>query len=156
MTYVFDTSPFSALFKSFYRGRFPSLWRRFDALIGDGTILSTREVRRELEQYGVPECQQWLRDNGHVFTTPTAQEGVFVSRIYAVPHFQQNIELRKLQKGGLCADPFVVAKAAVCQATVVTLESAPAHGARIPNICEHFGVECCDLEQFMENENWIF
>ena len=40
MSYVFDTSPLSALFKNFYRRRFPSLWARFDDLVANGHIVS--------------------------------------------------------------------------------------------------------------------
>ena len=40
--------------------------------------------------------------------------------------------------------------------TVVTMESLKPNAARIPNICEHFGVRCMDLEEFMEAEGWKF
>jgi Domain of unknown function (DUF4411) len=154
--YVFDTSPFSALFGSFYPRRFPSLWAQFDRMIEARTIVSTREVRRELERYGNGACQVWLRDHREVFTTPTPAEAQLVGDIYRARHFQQNIELKKIQKGGLNADPFVIAKAAIDGRTVVTLETAPPHGARIPNICRHFGLLCMSLEEFMEREGWQF
>lgn len=156
MTYVFDTSPFSALFKSFYRRRFPTLWAQFDALTEQGSIVSTREVLRELEGFGLPELQEWLGNNRGIFSTPTAGEAAYVARIFAVPHFQQNIELKKIYKGGLQADTFVVAKAAVIEGTVVTLEKSAPNSARIPNICRHFGIECINLEEFMEAEGWEF
>ena len=35
MSYVFDNSPLSALFKNYYPNRFPSLWERFDAVVLD-------------------------------------------------------------------------------------------------------------------------
>ena len=153
--YVFDTSPLSSLFKHFYRSRFPTLWERFDVLVVDGSVTSTREVARELDRYAQAD-QQWMRANRSVFTTPTAREGEFVREIYRVRHFRQNIELRKIQKGGLNADPFVVAKAAVNRATVVTLESVTPNAAKIPNICHHFDVQCMNLEEFMESEGWQF
>jgi hypothetical protein len=43
-----------------------------------------------------------------------------VTKIFAVKHFQHNIEQKKLYKGGYNADAFVVAKAAVIEGTVVT------------------------------------
>jgi len=46
--YVFDTSPLISLFENFYRSRFPSLWERFDRLVADGQIVSTREAMREV------------------------------------------------------------------------------------------------------------
>jgi hypothetical protein len=153
--YVFDTSPLSSLFRHFYKRRFPTLWERFDALVVDGTVTSTREVRRELDLYTHVD-EDWVRCNGGIFTTPTAAEAQFIRNIYAVRHFQQNIELKKLQKGGLNADPFVVAKAQANGGIVVTLEGVPPHGAKIPNICQHFDVRCLNLEEFMEEEGWQF
>jgi len=153
--YVFDTSPLSNLFRHFYRRRFPTLWESFDELIANGDVTSTREVKRELERYAHIN-EDWMRDNAAIFTTPTAAEGGIIRNIYAVPHFQQNIELKKIQKGGLNADPFVVAKALVGEGTVVTLEGALPNAAKIPNICRHFNVRCLNLEEFMEEEGWQF
>jgi hypothetical protein len=154
--YIFDNSPFSALFKSFYRRRFPTLWGNFDSLIADGAITSTREVARELDRFGNQPCLDWLAGNRDIFTTPTATEARVVRDIYAVQHFQQNLDMKKLQKGGLNADPFVVAKASASNASVVTLEQFAPNAARIPNICQHFGVPCLSLEEFMEAEGWEF
>jgi hypothetical protein len=93
-----------------------------------------------------------------VFATPTRDEALFVSDIYQVPHFQANIEQKKLLKGGKNADPFVVAKCSVLgdDASVVTLERHKRNAAKVPNICEHFGIASMDLEQFMEAEEWTF
>ena len=153
--YVFDTSPLSSLFKHFYRSRFPTLWEQFDALVVDGSVTSTREVARELDRYAQAD-QQWMKANRSIFTTPTAGEGEFVREIYRVRHFRHNIEMKKIQKGGLNADPFVIAKAAVNRGTVVTLESETPNAAKIPNICRHFDVRCMNLEKFMEREGWQF
>lgn len=156
MTYVFDTNAFSQLFHSYYRGRFPTLWEQFDGLIEDGSITSTREVAREIEDDRVAALRDWAKGQKHLFPSPTGAEGAFVARIFAVPHFQQVIEQKKLLKGGKNADPFVIARAATLEATVVTMESKPRNGAKIPNICEHFGMDCLSLEGFMERENWRF
>ena len=153
--YIFDTSPLSSLFKNYYRGRFPTLWEQLETLIAGGDVVSTREVARELEQYATAE-DEWLRANRAIFTVPTVAEAEVVRNIYDVAHFRQNIELKKLQKGGLNADPFVIAKAAVSEGTVVTLEKFLPNATRIPNICQHFGVRCIDLEGFMEEEDWEF
>ena len=156
MIYVFDTSPLSELFRSYYRSRFPTLWELFDELVEDGSIVSTREVARELERYGRGGIDRWVKRNKRVFSTPTVAEAEFVREIYSVKHFLQNIELKKIQKGGLNADPFVIAKAAVNDAIVVTLETERPKAVGIPNICKHFGIECFNLENFMEAEDWEF
>jgi hypothetical protein len=154
--YVFDNSPLSVLFKNYYRGRFPTLWKHFDELIDGGNIASTREVVREIEDSSIAELRDWAKNNSSVFAIPTAAEGAFVAKIYSVAHFQQNIEQQKLLKGGRNADPFVIAKAATDGKTVVTMELLKANAAKIPNICKHFQIPCMTLEQFMEAEGWEF
>ena len=156
MTYVFDTNAFSHLFHSYYRSRFPTLWANFDDLITDGLITSTREVAREIKDDRVKVLRDWAKEQKELFPTPTAAEAQFVVGIFAVPHFQQIIEKKKLLKGGKNADPFVIARAAVLEAAVVTMESDSPNAARIPNICRHFKIECMSLEDFMENEDWKF
>ena len=156
MTYAFDTSAFSPLFRNFYKRRFPTLWGQFDELIDEGRIVSTREVFREIEDSSIESLRDWATANRGIFTTPTADEGAFVARIYSVPHFQQNIELQKILKGGKNADPFIIAKAAISKATVVTMEALRPNATKIPNICDHFGVLWLTLEGFMEEEEWEF
>lgn len=156
MIYVFDTSAFITLFRNYYRKRFPSLWELYEKMIEGGSIVSTREVRREIAS---PESLVgWVKDNTEIFSTPTAAEGAFVGKIYAVPHFQKNIELKKILKGGTNADPFVIARAAVLKdyKAVVTMETAKKNAVKIPNICDHFKVDCLSLEEFMEAEGWVF
>lgn len=71
MSYVFDTSPISTLFKNYYRRTFRSLWERFDELVEDGRIVSTREVLRELEDGPVESAVQWAQQHATLFATPT-------------------------------------------------------------------------------------
>ncbi|SJM33604.1 PIN domain-containing protein [Mesorhizobium delmotii] len=154
--YVFDTSPLSTLFKNYYPKRFPTLWAQFDELIKNGAIVSTREVGREVDDGPVPSLRAWAKNNPNVFAIPTAEEGGIIAKIYAVPHFQQNIEQQKLLKGGRNADPFVMAKACAEKRTVVTIEADKPNSAKIPAICKHMGIGCMNLEEFMEAEDWTF
>jgi hypothetical protein len=156
VTYVFDTNAFSQLFHSFHRKRFPTLWAHFDKLIGDGLITSTREVYREIEDDRVKSLRTWAAANKELFPMPTADEAAVVSRIFAEKHFQQIIEQKKLLKGGKNADPFVIARAAILEGAVVTMENEPRNGAKIPNICRRFAIPCMSLEGFMEQEDWTF
>lgn len=156
MIYVFDTSPLSTLFKNYYRKRFPSLWSQFDDLIDNHQIVSTREALREINDGSNKDLREWSDLNRDIFTTPNAIEGAFVGRIYSVTHFQQNIEQQKLLKGGKNADPFIIAKAFSEKGTVVTLEMFKPNASKIPNICNHFKVPCITLEEFMEEEGWVF
>ena len=156
MIFVFDNSPLSTLFRNFYRSRFPSLWEKVDAIVDEGRLVSTREVLNEINDSSIIALRDWAKDHGDIFTTPTAEEGLFVAQIFSIRHFQQNIEQKKLYKGGYNADPFVVAKAAVIKGTVVTMEEHAPNAAKIPNICERFDIPCLSLEKFMEAESWEF
>lgn len=156
MIYVFDTSPLSTLFRNYYRNVFRSLWQGFDALVDAGSILSTREVLREIDGSPLEAMRTWAINHRNLFPAPTAEEAQVLRRIFAVPHFQNNIEGKKLLKGGLIADPFVVARATVAGAAVVTMETLKPNAADIPNICQHFSISCLTLEQFMEREGWRF
>ena len=155
MKYVFDNSPLSALVKNYYPERFPTLWKNFDKMIANNEITSTREVLREIEDLG-GDISDWAKNNKSLFATPTAEEALFVAEIYKVSHFQQNIERQKILKGGKNADPFLIARAEVLSIPVVTMERYKKNAVKIPNICEHFGVKCLHLEDFMEKENWQF
>lgn len=156
MSYVFDNSPLSVLFKNYYRKTFRTLWENFDELVRDARIVSTREALREIKDGAPDNLQQWANKHHELFATPTAAEGAFVAQIYRITHFQQNMEQQKLLKGGKNADPFVVAKAAVEHRTVVTMEQFKPNAAKIPNICKHFSVKCLTLEEFMQEEGWEF
>ena len=79
MSYVFDNSPLSALFRNYYRKTFPSLWQRFDQLVDDGRLVSTREVFREIEDGPSESLLEWAKNNRALFATPTAEEGAFVA-----------------------------------------------------------------------------
>lgn len=153
--YVLDTSVISALHRNYYRKSFVSLWKAFDAMTADGQFTSTREALRELEDLG-GEALDWANGNLGLFATPDAKEGAFVASIYAIEHFQANIERQKMLRGGRNADPFLIARASAVDATVVTMEQLKPNAAKIPNICQHFKVPCLDLRGFMEKEAWVF
>ena len=118
--YVLDTGVISNLHKNYYRKRFVSLWKEFGQLVADGKITSTREVFHELGDGSPGADLDWAKANATIFATPDAKEGAFVAKIYAVAHFQANIEKQKIYKGGRNADAFVVARAYAIGSVVVT------------------------------------
>jgi len=165
MIYVFDTSSIRSL-QHFYPRVFKSIWDGLDALVQQEQLISTREVFNELERQDVSaEVLKWTKDNKQIFTTPTAAELQFVATIFQVKHFQSIIGVQQRLKGTPVADPFVIACAKISQGTVVTEEGwlrpsdklAPKpNAAKIPNVCAHFKVPCVDLEEFMQQQGWVF
>lgn len=155
-TYVFDSGPLIVLFNHYYPGRFPSLWERFDETVNSGRITSTREVFNELEGRG-DMLSDWCKENRKVFATPSSNELEFVTEIFNVRHFQAMIRRKERLLGKPVADPFVIARARILdEGCVVTTEDERPNAARIPNVCKYFGIDCANLEGFMEREGWQF
>ncbi len=156
MIYVFDTSAFVDL-KAFFPGTFRSLWKSLDEMVADGSLVSVREVKRELEAYNDPDViQEWAKRHREIFETPDAAELEFVREILAIPHFQALISAKAMLKGSPVADPFVIAAARNKRGTVVTKEKLKANAAKIPNVCHHFNVPSMNLEEFMAAQGWSF
>lgn len=92
-----------------------------------------------------------------MFAKPENDELLVVQQILAIPHFQTLIGIKAILKGTPVADPFVVAAAKIKRpAIVVTQEALKPNAAKIPNVCQHFGVPCVDLETFMAQQGWTF
>ena len=87
---------------------------------------------------------------------PSVEEMQFVGQIFIVPHFRTLIRKRETLVGTPVADPFLIAKAKVDNRLLVTQETLKPNAAKIPNVCEHFGVAYTNLEGFMEREGWQF
>jgi hypothetical protein len=154
--YIFDSSSFIVL-GHYFPQRFPSFWKKFDAAVLKGEIKSVREVFNELKGLGnKPHLDTWIAENKKIFLVPAAAETEFVAQIFAVPHFQQIVSRQQRLKGNPVADPFVIAAARVCSGCVVTEEAKKPNAARIPNICEHFGISCNSIEGFLEAKGWKF
>ena len=100
--------------------------------------------------------EKWAKVHRGFFKDPTPEELQFITAIFNVPHFRQNLARKKLLHGGAYADPFIIAKAKVDNATVITQEKLKPNGSQIPAICQHFDILYLDLEGFLKKENWVF
>lgn len=156
MKYVFDSDSLIDLFKHYYPERFPTLWKKFDALVSEGELISVREVFNEIGSRE-DSLAIWAKERRkELFSNPTSEELQFVGEIFRVRHFQAMIRKQERLKGKPVADPFVIARAKIHDACVITQEKNTENAARIPNVCDYFGIPCINLEGFMEKENWIF
>lgn len=154
--YVFDTNSFIVI-GHYFPEQFPSFWARFDEYVVHGQIVSVREVFNELDGQGNKvHLLEWVRIHRDIFCIPNEDEMAFVNQIFAVPHFQYLVTQKQRLKGTPVADPFVIASAMVRKGCVVTEEDKKEHASRIPNICEHFGIDCTDVKGFMAMEGFRF
>ena len=156
MKYVFDSNSLIDLFRHYYPERFPTLWDKFDALVSEGKLLSVREVFNEIGS-SEDSLANWAKEKKNIlFLESTTEELKLVGEIFQVRHFQAMIRKQERLKGKPVADPFVIARAKISSACVVTQEKNTEKAAKIPNVCEHFEIPCINLEGFMEKENWTF
>ncbi len=91
------------------------------------------------------------------FPISSPDELRIVADIFRNNHFQANIRKQERLQGKAVADQFVTAKAKIVEdGCVITQELLKANAAKIPNICQAFGVPYLNLEGFMEKEGWEF
>ncbi len=154
MIYVFDSSPLVDIFKHYYPENFPSFWENFEKNIGNNSIVSVRSVKTELTDRG--DALSDFVKKYDIFTMPTDEETDFVATIFGIEHFRQLISKKARLSGKETADPYVIAKAKIMDACVVTQEKHKPNAAKIPNVCERFSVPCVSLEEFMKQEGWVF
>ncbi len=159
MDYALDTNTLSQIYRFYYRDRFPSFWDNFSELIQAGRAGSVSEVEAELSRHSGLEAavKDLKRLEPNFFTMPSPEEQQFVSRIFSVNQFNGLISAKAMTKGAPVADPFIIAKVGAGSALfVVTEEVSRPNAVRIPNVCAYFGINCINLQQLMERENWRF
>ncbi len=155
MIYFIDTSSFREL-ERYYQDIFVTFWSLFQEAVDQGEVLSVREVWRELEACPETKVIEWAKRNSGIFKTPTPAEAAFVGQIFSVPHFGQLISAKAQTTGQPVADPFLIAAAKQNGGTVVTQERFKPNAAKIPNVCEHFEVDCMNFEGFLKAKGWSF
>lgn len=156
MIFVFDTNSLS-VFKNFYPDTFPTFWREIEALIHTGDLVSVEEVYGEaLRRVDSEHLTSWVRDNKAIFSAPSEEEMQVVADIFAIQHFQQLVSQDALLRGGLVADPWLIARAKVVGGCVVTEEKLKPGAAKIPNVCEHFGVKWTNVQGFLREMGWRY
>ena len=156
MKYVFDSDSLIDLFRHYYPERFPTLWEKFDVLVSGEELISVREVFNEIGS-SEDSLGTWAKEQKNIlFLESTVEELRFVAEIFQVQHFQAMIRKQERLKGKPVADPFVIARAKITGACVVTQEKSTENAAKIPNVYDHFGIPCINLEGFMKKESWTF
>ena len=160
MDYALDSNTLSQVYRFYYKDRFPSFWDKFYELVSSGRAGSISEIEAEMNRLlGLDAAVRELKRLApEFFATPSHEEQQFVARILGVPHFRSIIGAKAITKGTPVADPFLIAKAGASarDMIVVTEETFRPNAAKIPNVCQHFGIECINLRQLMEREGWRF
>lgn len=144
MIYLLDSNIFIEAKNRYYGFDFcPAFWDFLDAEINKTTILTIKEVYTELSN-GDDNLAQWIKDRkGSTFFTAVDDINTQKEFSKIAQYVSDNFSQEEANKFLSVADPWLIAKAKVLGATIVTHEVlAPTNTkkVKIPNICAYFGV----------------
>lgn len=150
--YIIDSGPIID-FKHYYEDVFVSLWDRFEDLIENGSIISSIEVFRELQQRD-DDAAAIASKYKHIFLNPLVEEQKYVREI--LTKHSELIKFKNIAGGAPVADPFIIAQAIVNNATLITTEKFKPNAHNVPNICKEYGIDVLTLKDFFKREDWKF
>jgi hypothetical protein len=136
----------------------PAYWDWLDKQVGEGAIASIDMIGKELKA-GNDELAIWVADRpAHFIRNDDENTQAMVAEIVQwimEGDYNQGNRDNFLAK----ADPWIIAKAKIIGAVVVTHEAQAAANTRkikVPNVCRQFGVTCLNTFQFLRDLNARF
>lgn len=153
MKYIVDTNVFRTFFRFYYKDVTPNLFENLDKMIKNKEVLSVKEVYHELSNQHKKDSDfmKIIESYKSIFQEPTKEEEIdILKQIYSKRNYQNNISEKNLLNGGPVADAFLVAKAKSEEGILVTAEQYSPNAAKIPNICEEFGIKYIPFEEFLK------
>jgi len=146
MAWCFDTS---ALLEPWNRHYPPvvasQLWEIIDEMWESGEIIVPDEVFHETKRFD-DEVHRWVAERKKRLREPTEDVQEEVRNI-----MKSHPKLVGQGKGRSGGDPWMIATAAVDDATVVTYEGSDDKSTKvkIPSVCEDIGVACAQFREFL-------
>jgi hypothetical protein len=160
--YCSDTSALIELHATYGGDVFVSLWQNVAGLVKEGRLIAPREVLREIEKKD-DDLLKWVKKHRKIFREQDIEQLQGAQEILS-----RFPDLTDPAKEIPDADPFVVALAIIentkrqdtlfkSQCIVLTQEK-PSRGVRpkIPDVCQHYGIECIALTGLFRKEEWRF
>lgn len=146
--YVIDTCSLVAMSETYPKDVFPGVWKKVDALIDQGVIISVEDVYEELSSKD-DDVFQWAKSRGNIFKILDVS-----IQNSAIEILQSHANLLDLKNNKSSADPFLIATARVHRGIVVTEEdfSGGVHKSKIPDVCRDYEVECINLLEMLRRE----
>lgn len=152
MKYLLDANTYIQAKNQYYGMDFcPAYWDWLDQQFQVGTVASIKMVADELKT-GKDELATWVKNHNEHFidTSDDASQEQFGKIASLVVERDYKPQNRDNFLAG--ADPWLIAKASVTDATVVTLESRKGPGTKsvkLPNICQDFDVPCISSHELL-------
>ena len=146
--YAVDTCSFTQIGRSYPSDVFPSVWSKLDELVADQLICSVEDVYLELIAQD-DTLADWAKRRHHIFLPIDEHIQRHVKDI-----LQTHSNLLDVKKNKSGADPFLLGVAMVHDCIVVT-EEKPSGGperSKIPDVCNHYGIECIRSLEMLRRE----
>lgn len=149
MNYLLDANTLIEAKNRYYRmATCPGYWDWLLQAHARGLVGSVDSVARELRK-GNDDLAEWAKTHGEVFQPESdeATQHAFAEIARYVAARADTMKPGALEEFLAGADPWLIAKARVTSALVVTQERLNLEAKRkflIPNVCQHFGVEWID------------
>lgn len=152
--FLLDANSYIAAKNFHYRMHIvPGFWDWLDTQAENGQVASIEMVRTELLSYG-DSLTDWAKHReSHFLAVDDAATqqccADIANYVQSVPSYAE--PNRNLFLSG--ADPWLIAKANVLDATVVTHEilvGPDSKKVKIPNVCQHFNTKCCDIYDLLD------
>jgi len=130
----------------------PGLWNNIEEMIGNGDLIASEEVLRELSKKD-DEAYRWAKGQDGLWVPTDSTVQIEVKNI--LKSHQRLIDTRKNRSG---ADPFVIAVAKVFECKLITGERPNYNPSRphIPDVCNAMGIDWMDLLQLCREQKWTF
>ncbi|MFK3870440.1 DUF4411 family protein [Pseudoalteromonas rhizosphaerae] len=154
MNYLFDANTFIEAKNRYYRMNVcPAYWDWLIHSHAEGKIFSIDMIKAELLQ-GNDDLTAWIKVQPQMFVSESddATQEAFVKvaeYVMTLNHMNKGTHEEFLS----VADPWLVAKAIVTGATIVTHEHFDQYIKKkilIPNIAKYFGVECINTFEVLD------
>ncbi len=119
------------------------MWDKLEDMTKQGLLVSSVEVRRELND---KEVIEWYKKNSMQFFPVYSDHAALFEKIK--PHYTPQNFKRNISDTGPWADPVIIAMAAVEKMPLVTNEGTKSSNG-IPAIADKLGVKTMNLIQFL-------
>ena len=150
--YSIDSSALIHGWRRAYRPKnFGFVWEHLDGLIEQSRLRASIEVYNEIQKKD-DELLAWCKERKEaMFVEIDDQIQPHLARIMtAHPRLVDTV------KGRSGADPFVIALAATANPLMVVVSEENFGKTKIPDVCAAEKIECINLADMIERENWDF
>jgi len=155
VVYCVDTSSLiHAWARAYPPQRFPGLWAAFDDLIEAGRMVASIEVYNELQKKD-DDVFAWAKERKDALFRDI-DDDTQSAVITVMAKYPKLVDTSTGKSGG---DPFVIAQAIALGSSccVVTQEVGGSdRSPKIPYVCRQEGIDCINLLDMIQREQWTF